>query len=56
MAIVIKCFAINRFIMNSIGMFDNFMNLYDSFMNSYGYNYKCFMKKLWLCYESKLIL
>jgi len=30
----------NRFVMNSIGMFSNFKNLYDSFMNCYGYNYK----------------
>ena len=26
--------------MNSIDMFDNFMNFYGSFMNYYGYNHK----------------
>ena len=39
-AIVIQCFVINEFGMNSFVMFINFMNLYDSFMNSYGYNHK----------------
>ena len=35
MAIIMRCF-----VMNSIGMFGNFINFYGNFMNSYGYNNK----------------
>ena len=53
MAIIMRYFVINEFVMNSIGMFDNF---YVSFMNSYGYNHKRFMKIYDYFMYQKLIL